>query len=112
MAGQAGGKVMTLDPGWIALIGTVGGGVGLKFAEHFLNKGRERIDEASRIRVELRDQIDDQRKEIDKLSVEVDSWREKYYDLRDQHVKLQTEMMLTLQQLKENLKNDLNGNTH
>lgn len=92
---------MAVDPVWIALISTLGGGIGLKVTEHFLNKGQEKASEASKIRDELREQIDDQREEIKHLEEEVEKWRDKYYDLRDDYIKLQTEMMMSLQKLKE-----------
>lgn len=100
---------MTLDPGWIALLGTLGGGTGLKVVEHFLNKGQTKTNEASKIREELRTQIEDQRTEIRRLEEQVEDWRNKYYDLRDAHIKLQTETMLEIQKLKEGLRNDSNG---
>jgi hypothetical protein len=100
---------MTLDPGWVALMGTVCGGTGLKVVEHLLNKGQARSNEASRIREELREQIEDQREEIRRLGKEVDSWREKYYDLRDSYITLQTQTLGDLQKIKEGIvRNDNN----
>lgn len=92
---------MHLDPAWIALIGTVFGGVGLKALEHWLGQSKVKIDEASKLRDELRIEITAQREEIKALEAEVDSWREKFYDLRDKYSELNTEYMLTLEKLKK-----------
>jgi chromosome segregation ATPase len=89
-----------LDPAWIALIGTVCGGVGLKFAEKWLGRDREKASDATQIRDELRIEIIAQRDEIKQLEIEVSKWREEYYNLRDQHVKLQTDLTLAIERLK------------
>lgn len=101
---------MNIDPGWLALIGTLCGGTGLKIVEHYLNRKQVKVTDASKIRDELREQIDDQRAEIAKLEKEVEGWRDKYYNLRDDHIKLQTELMISLQKLKEDMGNDNHGN--
>jgi len=90
-----------LDPAWIALIGTVVGTVGLKVAEHFLGKGRIKIDDAARIRDELRQEITANKQEIKELEDEVEKWRADYYDLRDKYIQLQTELTLALQKIKD-----------
>lgn len=90
-----------LDPAWIALIGTLAGGVGLKVAEHWLGRNRVKIDDASRIRDELRIEISAQRDEIRELEAAVDKWRSEYYNLRDQYSKLQVELTLALQNMKK-----------
>lgn len=92
----------TLDPAWIALIGTVCGGVGLKLAEHWLGRSRVKVDDAAKIRDELRIEITTQREEIKALEAEVNKWRSEYYDLRDEYVKMQTELTLALQRIKDN----------
>jgi chromosome segregation ATPase len=89
---------------WIALITTVFAGVGLKIAEHFLSRPRERVDEASKFRDELRIQIDNQREEIKELETGLERWRSEYYDLRDKYNKLQLELTLALERLKEEAK--------
>lgn len=97
-----------LDPAWIALLGTIFGGVGLKVAESWLARGRVKIDEATSLRKELRmDKAElrtdnaELRKEIDELEDDVDRWREEYYNMRDKYVALQTELTLTINKLKE-----------
>lgn len=92
---------MALDPAWIALIGTVFGGVGLKAAESWLGRSRVKIDDASKIRDELRLEITAQREEIKQLETDVNKWRDEYYNLRDKYVGLQTELTLALQKIKD-----------
>lgn len=91
---------MTLDPAWIALIGTVCGGVGLKMAEHWLGRSKVKVDDAARMRDELRLEITAQREEIKQLEKDVDKWRGEYYDLRDKYIQLQTDLTLALQNIK------------
>lgn len=89
------------DPAWIALAGTVVGTIGLKVAEHFLGKGRIKIDDAAKIRDELRLEITANKQEIKELEDEVEKWRADYYDLRDKYIQLQTELTLALQKIKD-----------
>jgi len=89
-----------IDPAWIALIGTLCGGLGLKVTEHWLGRTRVKVDDAAKIRDELRIEITAQREEIKALEVEVEKWRGEYYDLRDQYVKMQTELTLALERIK------------
>lgn len=90
-----------LDPAWIAVMGTAVGTVGLKVAEHFLGKGRIKIDDAAKIRDELRIEIKSNKEEIKELEDDVEKWRADYYDLRDKYIQLQTELTLALQQIKD-----------
>lgn len=89
-----------IDPAWIALIGTIFGGIGLKFAEKWLGRSKERTDDAAQIRDELRIEITSQRAEIKELELEVERWRTEYYNLRDAHVKVQTDLTLALQNIR------------
>lgn len=90
-----------IDPAWIALIGTLMGGLGLKVTEHWLGKNKTNSDDARAIREELRSQITSQKEEIKQLEDDVNEWRSKYYDLRDSYVKIQTELTLALQKIKD-----------
>lgn len=89
-----------LDPAWIALIGTLFGGVFLKLTESWLGRTKTASDDAKVIREELRSQITSQKDEIKSLEDEVNEWRSKYYDLRDSYVKVQTELTLALERIK------------
>lgn len=92
---------MALDPAWIALIGTVCGGVGLKLAEHWLGRNKVRADDAARIRDELRLEITTQREEIKQLESDANKWREEYFNLKEKYISLQTELTLALHRIKE-----------
>lgn len=89
-----------LDPAWIALIGTLCGGIGLKVLEHWLGKSKLKIDEAAKLRDELRVQLNDQKDEIKTLETELNTLRKEYYDLRDQHAELNTKYLINLEKLK------------
>lgn len=89
-----------IDPAWIALIGTLCGGLGLKVVEHWLGKSQRESTDAKDIRSELRQQITDQKEEIRLLEAEVDKWRTQYLDLRDKYTQQQTELIIALQNVK------------
>ncbi len=91
---------MTLDPAWIALIGTLCGGVGLKLLEHWLGKSKVKIDEATKLRDELRTEMVNLREEIKVLEAEVNTWRKDYYDLRDKYSTLNTEYLIAVERIK------------
>lgn len=95
---------LPLDPAWIALIGTVVATVGLKVTEHWLNRNKNQNDDAKQIRDELRIQIVAQKEEIDRIEADAEAWRTKYYDLRDQYMKQNTELTLALDKLKATVK--------
>lgn len=90
-----------MDPAWIALIGTVTGGVGLKVLEHWLGRNRVRTDDATRLRDELRTEITSLREENRQMEADVDKWREEYYNLRDKYINLQTELTLALEKIRK-----------
>lgn len=93
-----------LDPAWIALIGTLCGGVGLKMLEHWLGKSKVKVDEASKIREELRLEIASLKDEVSKLENELNTWRDRYLDLRDTYTELQTQYTITLSKINDDLK--------
>lgn len=90
---------MALDPTVVALIGTVMGGVGLKAAEHWLGRNKVKVDDATRLRDELRLEITAQREEIRQLEQEALRWREEYFSMYEKYIKLQTELTIALQRL-------------
>ena len=92
---------LALDPAWIAAIATAGGAILLKVTEHFLNRNRTSNEDARQIRTELRDQIISQKEEIARLQAELDTWRSKYYDLRDSYMQQHTELTLALASIKK-----------
>lgn len=91
---------MTLDPAWIALIGTLCGGIGLKLIEHWLGKSKIKMDEAAKLREELRIQITNQNAEILGLEEKLTALNREYYDLRDKYAELNTQYVIALERLK------------
>lgn len=91
---------LPLDPAWIALMGTVVATVGLKVTEHWLNRNKTTTDDARQIREELRSQIVTQKEDIERLETEVETWKTKYYDLRDSFMEKHTELTIALEKLK------------
>jgi hypothetical protein len=95
---------MAVDPTVVALVGTLMGGVGLKVVEHWLGKNKVKVDDASRLRDELRLEITAQREEIKSLEAEVDKWRKEYYDLFLKYTQLNTDLTIALQRIKDEAK--------
>lgn len=91
---------MALDPAVIALVGTLCGGVGLKLTEWLLTRGKTNVEDARAIREELRLQVTSQKAEIDQLEKEVDDWREKYFALLQDYMKIQTDLQIALEKIK------------
>lgn len=98
-----------LDPAWIALIGTLCGGIGLKLLEHWLGKSKVKVDEASKIRDELRLEISSLREEVTKLEKEVNDWRSKYLDMRDEFSKLNTQYMIEMAKIGKKIEETQNA---
>jgi len=90
-----------LDPTVVALVGTIMGGVGLKVVEHWLGKNKVKVDDASRLRDELRLEITAQREEIRELEQEVNKWRADYYNMFEKYVRSQTELTIALEKVKD-----------
>lgn len=92
---------MALDPTVVALIGTIMGGVGLKAAEHWLGRNKVKVDDAARLRDELRLEITAQREEIKALEADVDRWKKDYYDLKSLYMNLEVDLKFALNKIKE-----------
>ena len=87
---------------WIALIGTVLGGVGLKFVEHWLSRSKVRDDTASQLRAELRTEIQGLKTELNNVESDLDKWRSKYYELMDNFIKVKSELETAMRRLQQN----------
>jgi uncharacterized coiled-coil DUF342 family protein len=81
-----------LDAALIALIATVFGGVGLKVVEHWLGRAKVRNEESILQHRELREEIMALKKELRETEQALDTWREKYYDLLDQFIRMKNEL--------------------
>ena len=89
------------NPGFVALMGTIFGGAGLKVIESWLGKAKERAAENATIRDELRKDIDNLRAQLaaadeeeKRLEAQIEEWRGKYYDLRDEKQQVVTELTI------------------
>jgi chromosome segregation ATPase len=89
------------NPGFVALMGTIFGGAGLKVIESWLGKAKERAAENASIREELRKDIDNLRQQLNeageeekRLEAQIEEWRGKYYDLRDEKQQVVTELTI------------------
>jgi len=80
-----------MESGVIALLSAVFGGIGVKLAEGFLFNKNRKLDEASAIRLELREEVKSMRALIKELSDDLDAWKNKYYNLLDEHNALRAE---------------------
>lgn len=95
------------NPGLIALIGTLFGGVGLKLIESWLGRAKAKQDAGAAMRAELRLEIDGLRAQLQaasteeqRLEAEVERWRGLYYDLRDEKQRVVTELQIVMERLK------------
>ena len=94
-----------ISQAWLALLGAVLGGSGLKFIEHWLNRSKVRDDAAAQMRVELRDEIKVLREELRTVEDELDKWRGKYYELMDEFMKAKGDLAEALRRAQEKSKN-------
>lgn len=68
----------------LALIGALAGGSVLKIVEFWLNRGKVAQEQNKAIRDELRRDMDALKAELTKVEADLDSWREKYWELREE----------------------------
>jgi septal ring factor EnvC (AmiA/AmiB activator) len=76
----------------IALIGTVFGGAGLEFIKRWLSKAKDRTDIATELRAELRQDLNNLKKEMDAMEDQLIEWKDKYYDMLLQKMELRVEL--------------------
>jgi len=95
------------SPGFLAFIGTIFGASGLKLVEHWLGRAKEKALEQRTARDELRKEIDGLRLQLEKadesealLRTQIDEWKSKYYDLRDEKQKVVTDLTIAVERLK------------
>jgi hypothetical protein len=89
-----------IDPAILIFLGTVFGGVGLRWVDHWLTKRKSSMDEGAAWRKEQREEILSQDAKIEKLQVERDKWRDLYYDLREAYALLKVQLELALSKIK------------
>lgn len=81
-----------INQAWLALLGALLGGSGLKVVEYLLNRSKVRDDAALQMRTELRDEIKGLREELRKVEDELDKWRGKYYELMDEFIRAKSDL--------------------
>lgn len=93
---------------WLALIGAILGGSGLKFLEHFLSKPKIREDTAAAFRNELREEMKRLRDEAREAEASADraqrneeAWRERYYSLIERATSDRIERDAALQKIQD-----------
>jgi predicted nucleic acid-binding Zn-ribbon protein len=89
-----------LSQAWIALAATIIGGSGFKVVEHWLGKTEKQDDTASKLRDELRKEVISLRDELRKVETELDIWRGKYWELREQFLKVQSDLDVALKAIR------------
>lgn len=95
------------NAGFVALMGTLFGGAGLKVIEHQLGRAKTKSAEAAAAREELRSEIQTLREQLEKADAEetrlqglVDEWREKYWSYREETQKELNKLILELERLR------------
>jgi hypothetical protein len=89
-----------IDPAILVFLGTVFGGVGLRWVDHWLTKRKGLIEEGTAWRKEQREEIVAQDIKIERLEAEVTKWRDLYYDLREAYALLKVQLELALSKIK------------
>ena len=115
-----------VSPAWLALLGTLFGGVGLKVVEAYLNKPSRRDSTPAELREELRTQIEGLKTDVNSYRTIIDNtekemleWQGKYWTLVAEHSKQQrmmldylSELTTLREQIKEREKNGSRGQQH
>jgi hypothetical protein len=84
-----------LDPGWVALLGTIFGGVGLKVAEKWLSKGRENAEANAQQGRDYRLEIKELTDRMDVVEKREEEWREKYFKSQEENAELRVKLKKT-----------------
>lgn len=95
-----------ISQAWLALLGALLGGSGLKVIEYWLNRSRVRDDSATQMRTELREEIKGLREELRTVEDELDKWRGKYYELMDEFMKAKSDLTLALRDVQNRANGD------
>ena len=98
---------------WVFL-GTIFGGGGLKLLEWLLSKSDRDFDTELERRKEYRDEIKDLKEELLTRTAEIDSWRDKYYELRERIIVLESQnndLLSKIEDLNESLERLKNSKT-
>lgn len=95
-----------MDTAWIALIGTVFGGAGLKIIEQILTRGQKGADTATQLRTELRAESAGLKEELRLVEKSLDEWKEKYFLLLQEYLELKSQIAHKTEPPEEDKKED------
>lgn len=90
-----------INQAWLALIGAILGGSGLKFIEHWLSRSKAKDDSASKFRDELRTEVSSLRDELRTTETDLDNWKQKYYTLVEDAMKVRSELDAALRAIAD-----------
>jgi hypothetical protein len=91
-----------IDPSaWLVLLGTIFGGVGLRYIDHWLTRRKTSLDEGAAWRREQREEISGLKGDKDQLEAEVIKWRDLYYDLREAYALLKVQLEIALARIRK-----------
>lgn len=88
---------------WVAIIGALSGTAVLKVIEWWINKGRVKDDTATQFRRELREDVSTLRADLEKTNEDLDKWKEKYYGLLEQFIRLKSQLDLSLDEIHQGI---------
>ncbi len=86
---------------WLALIGALLGGSGLKFIEHYLSKPKIKEDTATQFRNELREEMKTLKEELREAEKGLDEWKIKYFTLLEEFSRAKIERDEALHKIQE-----------
>lgn len=75
-----------------AVGGLLGGAAGSRIFSYLLKSKEQTLSNEETLRKELQEQIDSLRTEIQELRSEVGHWRDKYFEIYEEHVKLKVRL--------------------
>lgn len=77
--------MIVVSDAWLAVIGAIMGGSGLKVLDAWLSRAKGKDDSAAKFRDELRAEVTALREDLRKAESEKDEWQRQYYELLVKH---------------------------
>lgn len=81
-----------------ALLGTILGGVGVKFLERWIARDAQKQDAETKLRDELWKEMANLRGELATVRTELDDWKERYFALYKEHSELMQRYILVTEE--------------
>lgn len=79
---------LSIPAAWLALIGALLGGTGLKLIEHYLSRPSRDAKTAAELRAELRQDLSNIRAELKSCQAESDKYQDRYWALVEENAQL------------------------